>query len=152
MQCSVTKYTLIVYTPVMYFYVNLISKTIVKVCFYMMFVISNNYISYNCLIFFNLMIKLMPPSLSTLILIIFNMELTQLASEASKYNVNFNLKNINIFYPVGMEHLIALLTPQCFQIPLTPRMFSVWDFVAGIFARKALLNMGTFNPQLLVSI
>ena len=83
MQCSVTKYTLIVYTPVMYFYVNLISKTIVKVCFYMMFVISNNYMSYNCLIFFNLMIKLMPPSLS-----IFNMELTQLASEASIYNVN----------------------------------------------------------------
>ena len=97
MQCSVTKYTLIVYTPVMYFYVNLISKTIVKVCFYMMFVISNNYISYNCLIFFNLMIKLMPPSLSTLILIIFNMELTQLASEASKYNVNL-IKKILISF------------------------------------------------------
>ena len=33
--------------------------------------------------------------------------------------------------------------PQCFQIPLTPsRMFPVWDFVLGIFAREALLNMG----------
>ena len=27
------------------------------------------------------------------------------------------------------------------RIPLTPRMFPVWDFVVGIFARKALLNM-----------
>ena len=43
---------------------------------------------------------------------------------------------------VGVEHLIALLTPQRFQIPLTPRMFPVWDFVVGIFARKALLNSG----------
>ena len=43
---------------------------------------------------------------------------------------------------VGVEHLIALLTPQCFQIPLMPRMFPVWDFVVGIFARKALLNSG----------
>ena len=41
---------------------------------------------------------------------------------------------------VGVEHLIALLTLQCFQIPLTPRMFPVWDFMVGIFARKALLN------------
>ena len=37
---------------------------------------------------------------------------------------------------------IALLTPQCFQIPLTPRMFPVWVFVVGIFDRKAMLNMG----------
>ena len=44
--------------------------------------------------------------------------------------------------PVGVEHLIALLTPQCFQIPLTPRMFPVWDFVVGIFAQKSLLNSG----------
>ena len=43
---------------------------------------------------------------------------------------------------VGVEHLIALLTPQCFQILLTPRMFPVWNFVVGIFARKALHNMG----------
>ena len=41
---------------------------------------------------------------------------------------------------VSVEHLIALLT-QCFQTPLTPRMYPVWDFVVGIFARKAL-NMG----------
>ena len=40
--------------------------------------------------------------------------------------------------PVGMEHPIALLTPQCFQILLMSRMFPVWDFVAC----KALLNMG----------
>ena len=43
---------------------------------------------------------------------------------------------------VGVEHLIALLTPQCFQVLLMPRMFPVWDFVVGIFARKALLNSG----------
>ena len=47
-----------------------------------------------------------------------------------------------LLLPVGVEHLIALLTPQRFQIPLTPRMFPVWDFVVRIFARKALLNMG----------
>ena len=40
------------------------------------------------------------------------------------------------------EHLIALLTPRCFQILLMPRMFPIWDFVVGIFARKALLKMG----------
>ena len=28
------------------------------------------------------------------------------------------------------------------QIPLTPRIFPVWDFVVGIFTRKALPNMG----------
>ena len=33
--------------------------------------------------------------------------------------------------------VIALLTIQCFQIPLTPRMFPFWDFVVGIFVRKA---------------
>ena len=43
--------------------------------------------------------------------------------------------------PVGMEHPIALPTPRCFQILLMPRMFPIWDFVVGIFARKALLNM-----------
>ena len=36
----------------------------------------------------------------------------------------------------------ALLTPQCFQISLTPRMFPVWDYMVGIFARKILLNSG----------
>ena len=35
------------------------------------------------------------------------------------------------FQPVSVEHLIALLTPSCFQIPLTL-----------IFARKVMLNMG----------
>ena len=49
---------------------------------------------------------------------------------------------INSFDSIGEEHLIALLTPQSFQIPLTPRMFQVWDFVIGIFARKAVLNSG----------
>ena len=44
--------------------------------------------------------------------------------------------------PVGVEHLIALQTPQCFQILLMPRMFPVWDFVVGILARKAMLHMG----------
>ena len=46
------------------------------------------------------------------------------------------------FKPVGVEHLIAFLTPQRFQIPLTPRMFPVWNFVVEIFVRKALPNMG----------
>ena len=41
-----------------------------------------------------------------------------------------------------MEHLIALLTFQRFQTLLTPRMFTVWELVVGIFARKAMLNMG----------
>ena len=50
---------------------------------------------------------------------------------------------------VGVEHLIALLTPQFFQIPLTLRMFPVWDFVIGIFARKALLNMGRLLSALI---
>ena len=44
--------------------------------------------------------------------------------------------------PVGVEHLIALLIPQCFQILLSPRMFPAWDFVVGIFARKPRLNIG----------
>ena len=37
---------------------------------------------------------------------------------------------------------------------LTPRMFSVWDFVVGIFDRKAILHrvLGTFIPQLSVSM
>ena len=52
-----------------------------------------------------------------------------------------NETKINRSFPVGVEHLITLLTPKCFQTPLTPRMFPVWDFVVGIFARKALLNM-----------
>ena len=50
------------------------------------------------------------------------------------------IKLKHLYLSVGVEHLIALLTPQFFQIPLTPRMFHVWDFVVGIFARKALLN------------
>ena len=60
--------------------------------------------------------------------------------------------HLNNFYlntlPVGVEHLIALLTPQCFQIPLTPRMFPAWDFMVGIFARKALLNVGRVFPTI----
>ena len=55
--------------------------------------------------------------------------------------IDYSLHDLSLS-PVGVEHLIALLAPQCFQIPLTPRMFPVWDFVVGIFARKALLNMG----------
>ena len=43
---------------------------------------------------------------------------------------------------IGVEHLIELLTSQYFQIPLMPRMFPVWDFVVGVFARKVLLVMG----------
>ena len=59
-----------------------------------------------------------------------------------KYFWNNYLLIINNYFPVIMEHLIALLTPQCFQIPLTSRMSPVWVFVVGILARKALLNMG----------
>ena len=54
--------------------------------------------------------------------------------------------NIEIFLMVlstsGVEQLIILLTFQCFQILLTSKMFPVWDFVVGIFVRKAMLNMG----------
>ena len=42
--------------------------------------------------------------------------------------LNFSKIIINcimVILPVGVEHLIALLTHQCFQIPLTPRMFPV---------------------------
>ena len=70
-------------------------------------------------------------------------------------NKTHYLKRNFYFLSVGVTHLIALLTPQWFQILLTPRMFPVWDFVVGIFDRKVLINMGwreTFNPQLLVSI
>ena len=31
---------------------------------------------------------------------------------------------------------------QCFQIPLVPRIFPVWDFAVGIFTRIDILNMG----------
>ena len=44
--------------------------------------------------------------------------------------------------PVSVEHVIALLAFQRFQILLTPRMFPVWDFVGGIFARKDMLYIG----------
>ena len=46
--------------------------------------------------------------------------------------------------PVGFEYLIALLAPQCLQIPLTPITFHVWDFVVGIFAQKALLDIDLY--------
>ena len=52
-----------------------------------------------------------------------------------KYEMTKYCKLIVLFYlPVGMEHLISLLTFQRFQILLTRRMFPVWDFVVGIFA------------------
>ena len=42
---------------------------------------------------------------------------------------------------VSRKHLIVLLTFQCFQILLVPRLSSVWDIVVGIFAQKSKLNM-----------
>ena len=55
----------------------------------------------------------------------------------------YYIKYYIIYYkPVCMEHLIALPTSLCIKILLKPRMFPVWDFVVGIFARKALLNSG----------
>ena len=57
------------------------------------------------------------------------------------YKFSANIVEIN-HIEHGVEHPIALLTPRCFRIPLTPRMFPVWDIVVGIFARKALLNSG----------
>ena len=48
---------------------------------------------------------------------------------------------LNSKLPVSVKHLIALMTFQCFQILLMPRIFPFWDFVVGIFARKAMLNM-----------
>ena len=46
------------------------------------------------------------------------------------------------YIPVSIEHLIALLISERFQILLTPRMFPVRDIVVRIFAWKAMLNMG----------
>ena len=46
---------------------------------------------------------------------------------------SLNKKLINI--------CINACTSQCFQIPLAPRMIPVWDFVVGIFAQKAQLNI-----------
>ena len=43
-----------------------------------------------------------------------------------------------IIYLLLILYILKLLTPQCFQIPLTLRMFPVWE---GILARKALLNI-----------
>ena len=48
----------------------------------------------------------------------------------------------NVFKVLNMTVSGEHLTSQCFQIPLTLRMSSVWDFVIRIFARKTLLNMG----------
>ena len=56
-------------------------------------------------------------------------------SYSKKMNKSIN-NTATKYAAVGVEH------PQCFQILLTPRMLPVWDFVVGIFARKALLNMG----------
>ena len=62
------------------------------------------------------------------------------------HNINTNIINytLYIYYglPVSVVHLIALLTFQRFQILLTPRMLLVWVFIAGIFARKAMLHVG----------
>ena len=58
------------------------------------------------------------------------------------YNKTLSLRILYGDTPVSVEHLIAILTSQCFQIPLTPRMFPIWGFVGGIFAWKAQLNMG----------
>ena len=79
----------------------------------------------------------------------------------NKFVMNLLVSSLDIFYgillylhrnalhlPVGVEHLIVLLTPHCIQIPLMLRMFPVWDFVVGIFAQKALLNMGLVLPIL----
>ena len=55
------------------------------------------------------------------------------ADGKSLFNICIKIKSKTYYHlPVGVEHLIALLTPQCFQIPLTSRMFPAWDFVVGI--------------------
>ena len=41
-----------------------------------------------------------------------------------------------------IEHLIALLTSQCLQIPLTPRMFPLWD--SQVRNQKTKLDIGQF--------
>ena len=51
---------------------------------------------------------------------------------------------INFLTPVNVDHLIALLISQCFQILLAPRMYPGWDFVVGIIDRKDMLHMGIF--------
>ena len=41
----------------------------------------------------------------------------------------------------ALYDLIALLFFKRFQIPLVPRIFPIWDFMVGMFARKIMLNM-----------
>ena len=41
-----------------------------------------------------------------------------------------------------VEHLLELLYFQCFQISLATRIVHIWDFLVGIFARKAMINVG----------
>ena len=37
--------------------------------------------------------------------------------------------------------MIAILTFQCFQIPLAPRIFPIWNFLVELLARKTMLNL-----------
>ena len=54
------------------------------------------------------------------------------------------VKNDNLYVDFSKKYLlyVKINTLWCFQIPLTPSMFPVWDFVVKIFVRKVLLNMG----------
>ena len=71
----------------------------------------------------------------------FNYVIFNTKNKSNNYYVIFKQWSCNA-KPVSMEHLIALLTPQCSEIPLmTPKMFPVWDFVVRIFGRKPLLNI-----------
>ena len=53
----------------------------------------------------------------------------------------------NLYQSLGIENLIALLTSQCVQMLLAPRIFPVRNFMLGIFARKAEYRTSTYNPQ-----
>ena len=66
-------------------------------------------------------------------------------SSFSRYFIKFfHHSHENIFFSIEiiLEHMISLLTIQHFKILLMPRIFPVWDFMVGIFAQKAMLNIG----------
>ena len=55
-----------------------------------------------------------------------------------RYIINFVLKNKTS--RCGASDSVT--DSSVLSNPVTPRIFPVWDFVVGIFARKALLNSG----------
>ena len=62
-----------------------------------------------------------------------------------------NYIQIWVYHVIQCE-LIALLTFQCFQSLLVPRMFPVWDFVAIIFVQNLSLTWVVYFQSLVINI